>query len=481
MYYAHSSNGSGRWHLLEDHLTAVSRLAAEFSACFPWREEAALAGLLHDLGKYGNRFQARLRGEDQGLDHWSQGAWLALTEYQAVAAALAIQGHHIGLQYLNKDGCIGLQLKKLGQNHPLQLSLSSGSLDELKAALAADGLNAEKPGSTICGTELASRIDRMLDIRMLFSALVDADFLDTEAHFEGDESGKKYRKRGPELQADQALAILLAEIERLQINTLADQRVANVRDALREACLAAADVPPGLFTLTAPTGSGKTLAMLAFALQHAQRHDLRRVVMVIPYLSIIEQTAQVYRDIFAPHFGEEYVLGHHSLTGGGAEQNRTDNEGHRTEDPERRRRLLAENWDVPLIVTTSVQMLESLFSNRPSACRKLHRLGRSVILFDEVQTLSTSLAVPTLAALSHLAEAHGSTVVFSTATQPAFAHLHAAVTQHCAAGWRPREIVPEPGALFAPLKRVEVDWGDPDHALPWQAVADRLYDHPQTL
>ncbi len=481
MHYAHSSNGTGRWHPLADHLSAVSRLAAEFSGCFQWREEAALAGLLHDLGKYGVRFQARLRGKDQGLDHWSQGAWLALTEQKAVAAALAIQGHHIGLQYLSKDGCRGLDPQKLAQNHPQQLALSSGHLAELNAALAADGLHAEKPANTICGMELSSRIDRMLDIRLLFSALVDADYLDTEAHFEADESGKNYRKRGPELQADRALAILLAEIERLQSKTLANERVAAVRTALREACLVAADASTGLFTLTAPTGGGKTLAMLAFALQHAQRHGLRRVVVVIPYLSIIEQTAQIYRDILIPHFGDEYVLEHHSLDGGGAEQNRTDNEGNQTEDPERRRRLLAENWDAPLIVTTSVQMLESLFSNRPSACRKLHRLARSVILFDEVQTLQASLAVPTLAALSHLAQTHGSTVVFSTATQPAFTHLHEAVKQHSSGGWQPREIVPEPAKLFAPLKRAEVDWGDPDQALSWQTLAERLGRHSQAL
>ena len=257
------------------------------------------------------------------------------------------------------------------------------------------------------------------------------------------------------------MTLLLSHVERLQAGTQADHRVADVRTALHEACLDAAELPTGLFTLTAPTGSGKTLAMLAFALAHAKKHGLRRVVVVIPYLSIIEQTAQIYRGIFAPHFGEEYVLEHHSLAGGGAEQNRTDNEGNRTEDPERRRRLLAENWDAPLVVTTSVQMLESLFSNRPSACRKLHRLARSVILFDEVQTLLTSLAIPTLAALSHLAQAYGSSVVFSTATQPAFTHLHETVKQHCAGGWQPREIVPEPAKLFTPLRRVEVSWGEP--------------------
>ncbi|MEN8261212.1 MAG: CRISPR-associated helicase Cas3', partial [Pseudomonadota bacterium] len=447
----------------------------------PFRKEAELAGLLHDLGKYGNRFQTRLRGEDHGLDHWSQGAWMALTEYKAVAAALAIQGHHIGLQYLSKNGLKGLDLQKLMQHHPLQLSLSGNKLEELKARLAADGVTCKQAETTICGTDLSSGIDRLLGIRLLFSALVDADFLDTEAHFEGGREGKRYREPGVDLRPEQALSILLSHIEQLQLRTKADSRVAEVRTALHKACLTAAELSTGLFTLTAPTGSGKTLAMLAFALAHARKHNLRRVVMVIPYLSIIEQTARIYRDIFALHFGDEYVLEHHSLAGGGAEQNRTDNEGNQTEDPERRRRLLAENWDAPLIVTTSVQMLESLFSNRPSTCRKLHRLERSVILFDEVQTLPTSLAVPTLAALSHLAHAYGSSIVFSTATQPAFTHLHDGVKLHCAKGWQPREIVPEPAKLFTPLQRVNVKWGDPEHTWSWQTVAEQLRGYPQAL
>jgi CRISPR-associated helicase Cas3/CRISPR-associated endonuclease Cas3-HD len=480
-YYAHSANRAGARHLLGEHLACVSLLARDFAGDQPWADEARLAGLLHDLGKYGDRFQARLRGEDQGLDHWSQGAWLALTEHKAVAAALAIQGHHIGLQSLSKDGLRSIDLQKLTHNHPLQLSLSSDRMDEVKARLAADGLTPEPPKSTVCGMELSSRIDRMLDVRMLFSALVDADFLDTEAHFEGDDTGKRYRQPGPDLQPERALALILSHIEQLQAGTQADPRVAEVRSALHKACLNAAESSTGLFTLTAPTGSGKTLAMLAFALAHAQKHGLRRVIVVIPYLSIIEQTAQIYYEIFAPHFGEEYVLEHHSLAGGGAEQNRTDNEGNQTEDPERRRRLLAENWDAPLIVTTSVQILESLFSNRPSACRKLHRLARSVVLFDEVQTLPASLAVPTLAALSHLVQAYGSSVVFSTATQPAFTHLHETVNRHCAGGWQPREIVPEPARLFAPMRRVNLNWGDLEQPLSWHVVAEQLRQHPQSL
>ena len=146
---------------------------------------------------------------------------------------------------------------------------------------------------------------------------------------------------------------------------------------------------------------------------------------------------------------------------------------------ERQRRLLAENWDAPIIVTTSVQMLESLFSNRPSSCRKLHRLTRSVILFDEVQTLPASLAVPTLAALSHLVYGYGSTVVFSTATQPAFEHLNETVKSHSTTGWQPNKIISEPQPLFNNMKRTHVSWGNPDEGIGWDDLADCLKGYGQ--
>lgn len=478
IYYAHSANTFGFWHPLPEHLQCVSRMTGEFAEGFPWPDEARLAGLLHDLGKYGDRFQNRLHGNDQGLDHWSQGAWLALSQYHAIAAGLAIQGHHIGLQYLSADHLRGL----LNQHKSLQLELS-GDWKIVKDRLAGDGLSPITPTHIIVKGELVSRLDNMLDVRMLYSTLVDADFLDTEAHFNGNEQGKVYRNPSPQLQAGEALAILLKQIERLGQQTEAAETVAHVRQTLRNDCLEAAQKETGLFTLTAPTGSGKTLAMLAFALAHAQKHALRRVVMVIPYLSIIEQTARIYREIFEPHFGPDYVLEHHSLAGRGSEQQKADNEGgiDSEQAAERRRRLLSENWDAPLVVTTSVQALESLFSNRSSACRKLHRLGRSVILFDEVQTLPPSLAVPTLAALSHLAHAYGSSVVFSTATQPAFEHLHEAVTKHASKGWQPRPIVPDPSKLFEPMQRVKVQWPNPGETLAWPELAGRLKEKSQTL
>ena len=172
--------------------------------------------------------------------------------------------------------------------------------------------------------------------------------------------------------------------------------------------------------------------MLRFALEHAARNNLRRIVLAVPFLTVIEQTAHVYREVFAG-FPEHFILEHHSLAGLGEESERRDAEGAQ----ERQRRLLAENWDAPIVLTTNVQLLESLFSNRPSSCRKLHNLMESVILFDEAQSLPAHLAVPTLAALSHLSAAYRSSIVFATATQPAFDCLDQAVRKHAGSGWQP--------------------------------------------
>ena len=271
------------------------------------------------------------------------------------------------------------------------------------------------------------------------------------------------------MRAAQALEVVLAHITELATKSDAAQEVKTLRADLLQACLAAAEQSQGQFTLTAPTGSGKTLAMLVFALQHAAIHNMRRVVMVIPYLNIIDETAKVYREILKPKFGDGYVLEDHSLAG-------TRGKGDVQDWDENRQGELSENWDAPIVVTTSVQMLESLFANRPSACRKLHRLTNSVILFDEVQTLPTSLAIPTLAALSRLTERYGATVVFATATQPAFSHLHEHVKKWCAGGWQPREIVPAELKLFDRARRTRVEWPDLDSHTSWDDLANALAD-----
>ncbi len=318
----------------------------------------------------------------------------------------------------------------------------------------------------------------MLDLRMLFSCLVDADFLDTEAHFEGDRYGKRYRQPGPMLDAPAALTTVLDHMQQVQTQSTTEGPVAEIRRRLLGACLASASRSVGHYTLTAPTGSGKTLAMLAFALAHAAEHGLKRVILAVPYLTIIEQTACIYRSIFAAHpqFGEGYVLEHHSMAGLGEEHHAQDNEG-TGNDPghaERQCRLLAQNWDAPIVLTTNVQLLQSLFSNRPGACRKLHNLMESVILFDEAQTLSPSLAVPTLAALSHLSTAYRTSVVFATATQPAFDTLDECVSMHADSGWKPGEVVEDHAPMFRALKRVEVSWPQSGRETTWEELAEQL-------
>lgn len=475
-FYAHSANTAGVWHPLCEHLNAVGAMARTFAGAAPWRDEAGLAGDLHDLGKYGDRFADRLRGLASGLDHWSAGAWLALSQHRAIAAALAIQGHHVGLQRADPGSLMALDPKRLSDQHPLGLTLTDADQDRLLARAGPEGLTVQQ-ATTKAVTSWDKTVATMLDVRLLFSCLVDADFLDTEAHFAGNAAGKRPRKPGPMLQPQKALDALDHYMrERVRRGTSASAAVRKAREALWDDCTAAARTAPGCFALTAPTGSGKTLAMLKLALEQARNHGLKRIVLAVPFLTIIEQTARIYRAVFID-FPEHYVLEHHSLAGLGPELARDD--AHPPQ--ERERRLLAENWDAPIVITTNVQLLESLFSNRPSACRKLHNLMESVILFDEAQSLPAPLAVPTLAALSHLSAAYRSSVVFATATQPAFETLHEAVRKHSASGWQPQEAVPNHRALFSALKRVDVVWPAPGETRSWDALAENISESHQVL
>ena len=474
-YYAHSENRTGACHPLREHLDSVKKLAEQFAEKAQWSAEAGLAGVLHDLGKYGDRFQARLRGEDSGLDHWSQGASVALTKFEAVAAALAIEGHHIGLQRGSRDSLRRLLPNNLASSVLSGLALSDSDLLRLQSRAAADGLGFQKP-SVVAITSWQQAVAAMLDVRMLFSCLVDADFLDTEAHFDGDAQGKRYRPDGPSFDAKKGLTALDAHMASLRAATLAQANVRDAREALWNAVIHAGRLPRGLFTLTAPTGSGKTLAMLRFALEHAAEHGMKRIVLAVPFLTVIEQTARTYRKVFEG-FPENFVLEHHSLAGLGIETEQRDAEG----NGERQRRFLSENWDAPVVLTTNVQLLESLFSNRPSACRKLHNLMDSVILFDEAQSLPQHLAVPTLAALSHLSATYRSTVLFATATQPAFGTLDAAVKKQSVKGWQPQEVVPDHMMLFKSLERVTVSWPHNGEKRTWEELAAEISRTSQVL
>lgn len=460
---AHSASNHHGPHRWITHSEAVSRLAEHFGAPLGLEQEAAAAGWFHDLGKLGTRFQKRLDGEESGIDHSSAGALHAIPTFRNVAIALAVQGHHIGLQS-GSDAAIGqLSWAKLQAREDVRLS--SDTLDEL---LDTDDWRRVPPLSAPSRYNPEAKSSEMLFTRMLFSCLVDADYLDTEAHFQGTPSEPKhYRPNGPALDPDNCLAALDRYMERLA--SRGTDSINELRKWVRDDCIRASENSLGIYTLTAPTGTGKTLAMLRFGLLHAKKHRLRRLILVLPYLNLIDEAATIYRNVFQD-FPEDYVLEDHSL----ARSDRESDQRQRTTAE-----LWAENWDAPIIITTNVQFLESLHAHRPSRCRKLHRIAKSVVLMDEVQTIPGNLAPLTLATLSNLADKFGTTVVFATATQPAFDLMDEPVRKLVSPGWQPAEIIHNTVGLFARSRRVEVAI-EPE-VRTWEALADELATMPGSL
>ena len=479
IYFGHTHENRALWQTMLEHGTEVARLATERASFFGDEVKAKLTGELHDIGKYGDLFQRRLQGLEKGLDHWSAGAHIALFEYRLIDIALAIQGHHIGLQCGASQSLQEMKLEHLAVKHPLELRLSETDVALLKERLEADGVKLPLPTPITERTKLPASAAEMLETRMLFSALVDADFLDTERTMNRGNPKFIPRPAPPALQAARALELLEAKIVELNADESIPEKTRALRRSLADACASSATNAARTFTLTAPTGTGKTLGMLRFALTRAaQDSRIRRIIVVLPFLTILDQTVDIYRKLFA-EFGENYILEHHSLTGVRGTESVTD----AVQRNDKEKRLLTENWDAPIVITTSVQFLESLHANRPSACRKLHNIAGSIVLFDEVQTLPVKLAVPTLKTLSRLAtEKYGCTVVFSTATQPAFDTLSQAVqkSEPNSTGWRPTEIVLDQTKLFQAAKRVNVIW-QIKTPTPWSEIVQWLEKDDQAL
>lgn len=428
-FYAHSrkdNSDKSAWQRLEDHLRQTASLAREFAGAWNAGNWGHLAGLWHDIGKYSREFQQKIRaagGEEahveasNRVDHSTAGAQLASRRLSSAGKVLAyvIAGHHGGLpDGISTQSCLQSRLEKVVPDYgscpeviqrPLDLSLPF----ELSPERAAVRLS--------------------MFIRMLYSSLVDADFLDTEAFMDPQRS--RQRQGYGTLRA-----LASGFFQRLdQLKSEATSHPVNDKRAhVLHQCLLAAAREVGLFSLTVPTGGGKTLSSMAFALTHALKHSLRRVIYVIPFTSIIEQNAGVFREFL----GEDAVLEHHS------------NFEPREED--RRSRLAAENWDAPVVVTTNVQFFESLFANRSSQCRKLHNIAESVVILDEVQTLPPAYLLPCLEALRELSDSYRVSIVLCSATQPAVQKR----SDFLMGLDDVNEIIDEPQKLADTMKRTEV-------------------------
>ena len=444
MYLAHRSE-DGREQTVLEHLQGTAARCREFAGRFGAAEQGELAGLAHDLGKYSKDFQRRLNG-GPAVDHATAGAAECWSRGQ-LPAALAIAGHHGGIPDWGAAGDTIDEPTLYGRAKRWQ----AGKLSDYSPWQAEINLPSNAPLPAFFGK---GPLTQAFYTRMLYSCLVDADFLDTEQFMQ---DGAVERSGGEPLSA------LLEKLESHIAPFWPPKSALNEsRCRVLSACLEGGAGDKGLYTLTVPTGGGKTIASLAFALRHAVHHGMDRVVYVIPYTSIIEQNAAVFRDIL----GAENVVEHHSGVAF---------DGDRDLDPDGYRQALAsENWDAPVIVTTAVQFFESLYSNKPSKCRKLHNLANSVLIFDEAQMLPGEHLRPCVSAIAQLVRHYGATAVLCTATQPALNDLFEQYT----GGLPIRELCPDPAALYDRLRRVTFrDIG----TVTAEALAEQLAELPQVL
>ena len=447
---------------LEAHLSGTAQSASSFASAFKSAEWGRLLGLWHDLGKYSNEFQDYIRinsgfeeGERLGkTDHTSAAAILAKETYPGLWPPIAycIAGHHAGLHnWLPEPGVSG------------HLS------DRLKKQEFLDKIRTKIPNELLEKINLNPPIGKPIDpkhmhlwIRMLFSCLVDADYLDTE-HFMNPES---FARRGRYDSLDELKSRFDTYMWEMVKNAPLTS-VNSIRNRILEDCIKSGELSPGFFSITVPTGGGKTLSSMAWALVHALKHNKSRIILAIPYTSIITQTAQIYRSIF----GDDNVIEHHSNI----------DENTNTQE----RKLAAENWDAPIVVTTNVQLFESLFANKTSRCRKLHNLVNSIIILDEAQMLPPEFLNPILTILKGLVENYDVSVMFSTATQPALIGKIGGKGQYAFEGIVPdsvREVVQNVDELAVNLKRVAIELPQSiNETVDWSMIAEELQQHEQVL
>ena len=419
-YLAHLTEN--REQTIKEHLEGTAKLAAKFADQFGCSDWGYCCGMLHDIGKYSEAFQSHLRNHDnKKVDHSSAGAQLCEEiggGYKYIEACIA--GHHAGLadyggssSTSDESSLYGRLLKHIEDFSAYKQEIT---VPEVKTA-PFDPRKVKDPGFSLS-----------VFIRMVYSCLVDADYLDTENFMT---NGQANRDSGDSI--DILYDKLISHVSPW-LSCYDDQTINGRRSEILRNCIDKGDYPQGLFRLTVPTGGGKTVASLSFALRHAKENHMSRIIYVIPYTSIIEQNARVFKNIL----GEENVLEDHYNADYKASEELT---------PMYR---ASENWDKPIVVTTNVQFFESLFSNKSSKCRKLHNIANSVIIFDEAQMLPTDFLTPCIYMMEELIKTYRSSIVLCTATQPA-------LQQFFSSDLEAVELCPRMEDQFDFFKRSEID------------------------
>ncbi len=453
VYYAHSGTPGDKsdWQTVPDHSFAVARIAGDSAGILGLGKAGYNLGLLHDLGKYNPEFQPRLEGANVRVDHSTAGAAALRTlckgrpdTLMAELMAYCVLGHHAGLPDRNsaEGSCFNRRIEAyVDRLDPVWRSELSPDLTGLTPA----GLM-----KTLGSLPQAERAFALSVVaRFLFSCLVDADYRNTEAHY------ARLEKRVPDRQwpaLQDLLPDLVARFDTHMAGKRSDGEVNRLRADILSHVRGKATMKPGVFTVTVPTGGGKTLATLGFALDHAQANGLRRIIYAIPFTSVIDQTAEIFREVL----GDEHILEHHSAIEekeerGSARERRTSRD---------RLKLAMEDWAAPVVVTTNVQLFESLFSARTSRARKLHNIARSIIILDEAQTIPRHLLKPAVRMLDAVARLLGCTIVLCTATQPALGKVRPDGSAGFPDGLdldADHELAPDPQGLADQLRRTRIE------------------------
>ena len=455
VYYARSQNADGEKETVEHHLQRAGELCGEFLEPIGYHDWGLTLGEAHDFGKFSSLFAEVLEHQRTHINHAMPGASLLYFLYNKKSVTRTLLGtviaaHHGTLSFLTSDKMERLWTGQGPRFDENGYTYSLYGKEELKQAYQVWGGTFKRRSLRAApkfnkDNDEDPLLSKMLFVRMLYSALIDADYCSSAEHFDPD---YLVRSTGRSFNPDEALNALHINLQKKRTGSTAAKSLNALRDELFENCISAAQGRPGLYTLTAPTGLGKTLSLFAFAAEHCRLHGKRRVILVLPYLSLLEQNVKDYRKLVPDLL-----------------------EIHSNISSDERARLLYARWAAPCIVTTNIGLLEPLFAAGPSSCRHLHQLSNSVIVLDEAQSLPTHLLYATLRTLKELCNRYGCTVVLSTATQPSYEFLKGLQ-------WNPAEIAMDPDRLFAQTRRVDYEWRlDKPESL--NQISEELYSFQQ--